>query len=339
MRPLLSLLLFLSPISFQGELSLKGGMEDDPYIRGEYIPELRIAKPFGQNILDGVFSVDAYGRLSVTESIEEEGKLKPYRLWVRYASPRLETRLGLQKINFGPAKILRTLQWFDTVDPQDPLKRTAGVYGGLVRYYFQNNTNVWVWGLYGNKALKGLEKLKTDPDTPEWGGRLQVPLYKGEVGMGVHRRAFQSDVPLIAGRETRYALDGIWDLGIGVWFESAVGEFVALDQKRWQKLLTVGADYTFSSGIHILGEHLIQSLGTQLTQWDDPIPISAVVLDYKWGIWDTFTLMGYCDWDQKKVYPYIGWQRTYNRWQFHLLAFSKPKGEKRGGSLIVTYTY
>ena len=64
---------------------------------------------------------------------------------------KLHIEPGLQKINFGSATMLRPLMWFDQVDPRDPLQLTDGVWGVLGRYYFLNNANIWLWGLYGNK--------------------------------------------------------------------------------------------------------------------------------------------------------------------------------------------
>ncbi|MBI91439.1 MAG: hypothetical protein CMQ48_05850 [Gammaproteobacteria bacterium] len=43
-------------------------------------------------------------------------KKKHHRYWVRYSSEKLEARLGLQKIIFGPSMVLRSLSWFDTID-------------------------------------------------------------------------------------------------------------------------------------------------------------------------------------------------------------------------------
>lgn len=34
---------------------------------------------------------------------------------------------------------------------REPSQLTDGVYGVLVKYYFQNNANLWAWGLIGNK--------------------------------------------------------------------------------------------------------------------------------------------------------------------------------------------
>ena len=108
----------------------------------------------------------------------------------------------------------------DPRDPRDPLQITEGVYGVLVREYLPRNFTVWAWGLYGNEHLKGLELSPTHERTPEYGGRFQAPLSKGEIAFTTHyRRAdlskgFSSvdagEDPLA--RENRYGLDGKWDV-------------------------------------------------------------------------------------------------------------------------------
>ncbi|GAI27146.1 unnamed protein product, partial [marine sediment metagenome] len=58
--------------------------------------------------------------------------------------------------------------WFDRIDPRDPLQLTDGVYGLLLRQYFLNNANIWVWGLYGNDDLRGWEYLPSEAKSVEF---------------------------------------------------------------------------------------------------------------------------------------------------------------------------
>jgi len=44
--------------------------------------------------------------------ILKKRKLIIYRGWIRYSGSQFEARVGLQKINFGPAQLLRSLKWF-----------------------------------------------------------------------------------------------------------------------------------------------------------------------------------------------------------------------------------
>ena len=120
--------------------------------------------------------------------------------------------------------------WFDRIDPRDPLQLTDGVYATLARYYFLNNANVWFWFLYGNDEPKGWELLSTTKKQPEYGGRIQLPLYTGELGLSYHRRQVGPDSINFSGiagnysklEEDRIGLDGKWDIGPGVWFEEVL---------------------------------------------------------------------------------------------------------------------
>ena len=194
-----------------------------------YIPELHYNMNLKRNKqIDFEASVNSFGALELHpfDTLHSEGKFKPYRLWCRYSGDQFEIRLGLQKINFGSASMLRPLMWFDQVDPRDPLQLTDGVWGLLGRYYFLNNANIWIWGLYGNEKPKTWETGKTNQKYPEFGGRFQMPFLKGETAVSYHfRMADTRDIshtvtPIAEIAENRIGLDGRWDIGPGIWFET-----------------------------------------------------------------------------------------------------------------------
>jgi hypothetical protein len=111
-----------------------------------------------------------------------------YRLWGRVSGDQYEVRIGLQKINFGSATLLRPLMWFDRIDPRDPLGLTGGVWGILGRHYFLNNANFWLWAVRGDDNPGGGNLLPSKEGGWEIGGRGQVPAGPGEIGMTVHAR-------------------------------------------------------------------------------------------------------------------------------------------------------
>jgi hypothetical protein len=127
-----------------------------------YIPELRINNPLSMGT-----QLDMDIAWSLQSNYASLTKVSLYRGWLRSFNDHGEVRAGLQKIDFGPAKLLRTLMWFDTIDPLDPLQLTEGVYGILGRCYFKNNANIWAWGLAGKNNLKGLELFQTDASKDE----------------------------------------------------------------------------------------------------------------------------------------------------------------------------
>ena len=190
-----------------------------------YLPVLSLSKAFDKFRLDAEASANVYGETTLlpARTIVADIRLKPYRVWARFSTSRFEARLGLQKINFGSAALLRPLMWFDRIDPNDPLQLTDGVTGLLLKYTFRNNANVWLWGLGGNDELKGWESVPSGRTSPEFGGRIQTPVPAGEMALTYHHRLMNSAgslVPLHTGEgdrvpEDRLGLDGKWDLGPG----------------------------------------------------------------------------------------------------------------------------
>ena len=163
----------------------------EPFFSLRFIPELTFSLPAGRGLtLDAEISANAYGDVTFLSdaSTDASAGLKPYRGWLRLSTPRFEARVGLQKLSFGPATLFRPLMWFDSLDPRDPLQITNGVYGLLLRYYSTGNANVWAWSLYGNKDRRGFDLAPPDNKSPEFGGRLEVPLFKGEIGATYHHR-------------------------------------------------------------------------------------------------------------------------------------------------------
>ena len=108
-----------------------------------YIPQVNYAINNGNRKLDFELSLNLNAGAGIRpfDSIKGNADVKPYRAWMRYSGKQFDLRLGLQKINFGSAQMLRPLMWFDQVDPRDPLQMTDGVWGLLGRYYFLNNPN------------------------------------------------------------------------------------------------------------------------------------------------------------------------------------------------------
>jgi hypothetical protein len=297
-----------------------------------YIPKFTLENTFEKGwSLDFELSLNAYGSV---QGEGFDGDIDPYRLWGRFSTSQFEARIGLQKINFGSATMLRPLMWFDSIDPRDPLQLTDGVYALLVRYYFLNNANIWVWGLLGNDRPKGWEVLASAKDIPEFGGRVQVPLGNGEMAFTYHHRTIATTGILqpiapetLKFSENKYALDGKWDVGVGVWFE---GVLVHQDTQAlpypWQRALNIGMDYTFGwgNGLNVIAEHFV--LTTSPKAWDsgETVNYTALALNYPLGILDTLAGIFYYDWRGTDFYSFLRWQRTYDQWSIHVMAFWNP---------------
>jgi len=301
-----------------------------------YIPELSWGKSLREGLAidaEVAVKVASAGRVEGLDELLKDSRLKAYRLWLRCSGDRFEARLGLQKLNFGPAVLLRPLMWFDRIDPRDPLGLTDGVYGLLGRYYFLNNANLWIWGLYGNDEPRGWELLPPDEGTFEFGGRFQHPLGPGEIGLGFHRRevdpgALGLDVGPIA--EQRFGLDGRWDLKIGLWGEGVVvHQDWKAGSRRYRHLLTVGVDYTFGlgAGLHVLGEQMLLTGGKELFAAEEDFQFTAVSVGYNLGMLDRLSAILYYDWERENIYRFLSWGRTYDDWNFYLNGFWNPQTE------------
>ncbi|HEX9971955.1 MAG TPA: hypothetical protein VGD14_07795 [bacterium] len=333
---------FAQSIDFQGQLSgwmtVNGKQVDKSQLGLRYLPELSFEKSLAKGLtLNMDISINSYGsgQFNGWSKIDTDGRIKPYRLWLRLASSQFEIRLGLQKINFGSAALLRPLMWFDRIDPRDPLQITDGVYALLLRYYFLNNANLWLWGLYGNDETKGWEIIPSDKKKIEFGGHWQMPLYKGEFAITYHhrqadlRKGLLGQIPL--GNETipedRLGLDGKWDLGIGLWFEAAIiHQNNDLPEMKCQRLMNLGLDYTFSlgNGMHAMLENFVYETSDKVFGAGENTKFSALSLSYPMGLLDRLTGMIYYDWKNKNWYRFINWQRTYDRWQIFLIGFWNP---------------
>ena len=153
-------------VTFNGQVTAWGvGQFENPFgiqLGGRFVPTL-----LGNFNLTPKTKIDFEASLNINGTANFTGlrydsvmgQFKPYRVWARYSTNKWEVRLGLQKINFGSAKLFRPLMWFDGVDVRDPLQLTDGVYGALGRYYFPNNANIWLWTLMGNDKPKGYETI------------------------------------------------------------------------------------------------------------------------------------------------------------------------------------
>jgi hypothetical protein len=312
--------------SFQSQIGLR------------YIPALSIGKEISEKYtLDSELSLNTYGAglISPFDSININGKIKPYRMWVRFTSNQFEVRAGLQKINFGSATLLRPLMWFDRIDPRDPLQLTDGVYGILTRYYFLNNTNIWLWGLYGNKETKGWEVIPSDKKKIEYGGRIQLPFFTGEVAFTYnYRRAnlkhIDFDQPVSSKDivpENRLGLDGKWDIGIGFWFEGVlIHQDLDLTEQTYRRSFNIGMDYTFNlgNGLHIMNEFFLMDASGKVFGKGEGISFSALSLNYPLGIIQSLSTIVFYDWDNKNLYRFINWNWQLDKWSIYLIGFWNP---------------
>jgi hypothetical protein len=316
-------------INSGNEMPLWGGLR--------YIPQFDYSIDAGHHrLFDTELSANLYGSagLHPFDSLTSSGNIKPYRAWVRYSSEQFEVRLGLQKLNFGSAMMIRPLMWFDQLDPRDPLQLTDGVWGILGRYYFLNNANIWLWGLYGNDGVRGWETIPVNRKIPEFGGRIQLPLSKGEMAFTYHRRVADSEnmgdeiteydkIP-----ENKFGFDAKLDLNAGVWIEGSYTKKLRdVGIYTNQFVVTAGADYTFGigNGLYLAFEQLLASYDEKPFAFENKISFSLLTMNYPIGIFDRLSAIVYYNWSGNSAYNFLSWQRQYNKVMLYLMAYWNPE--------------
>ncbi len=266
------------------------------------------------------------------------GQVKPYRVWLRYSLSNWEIRSGLQKINFGQAKMFRPLMWFDSMDIRDPLQFTDGVYAVLGKYFFKNNANIWLWGLLGNKKAKGYELYGSVQWKPEVGGRIQTPLGPGELGLNTHfRKVKVPNLPLSIPNndyelnESRFGLDGKWDLGIGLWVEASTTiinkkDFSIPNTPKVQDLWTIGVDYTFpwGNGVGATLECFRYHAGEEFITNGNSINVIGSMLSYPLTVLDNLSTMVFYLAEMNKTMNYLSYSRTYDNFNIYGIAYWNP---------------
>ena len=312
-----------------------------------YLPTFSLAGPaWGQgqldvelafklgSVLDGALGQGAAG---------VQGRGDWYRLWGRYTTERLELRLGLQKIAFGPGFFLRPLQWFDTLDPEDPTMQTEGVVALRVRYYPTQTVALWGW------VVRPDDWRYASP-----GGRVEWPFGVGEAGLTYYyRRATDlefSGAPLIpfADSENRFGADLRLDIMIGLWAEAALAQAGGYNagpaQSDYYSQVMVGGDYTipWANGVYLLVEHLWRrarisspnnppaGLDVLWSRRREEGQFTALVVSYPLGFLDTIMAIALYDRQAERFYNYLRWQRTYDKFSFNTMLFANPE---RGGDV------
>ena len=330
-------------IELDGQISVIGSFAPDNdfdfFLGSRYLPELE----YGFTV-DSTKHIDFTASANISGSVlfhpfdksDTNGNIDPYRIWARFTDQQFELRLGLQKIDFGSATLLRPIQWFNQIDPRDPLQLTNGVYGLLGRYYFLNNANIWLWTLYQNSKPRGFDVLETNKKIPEFGGRFQYPVPKGEIALSYHfRTAHSEDQPFISQYEKipehRIGLDGKWDLIVGLWIEAAyIHKSKDVSFLTNQTLLNIGTDYTFGigNGLLLTLEHLLFANDEQPFEFKNTANITATVLAYPLGYFDNLNSVMYYNWTSKDFAFFLNYEHQFKNLTGYVMAFYNPSTQQ-----------
>ncbi|RPI01506.1 MAG: hypothetical protein EHM72_06300 [Calditrichaeota bacterium] len=299
------------------------------------LPEVGISTTMsGGSSLQALLCGNLNGGYSAAQN-EWFSDIQAYRAWLRYSTHWLEVRAGLQQIEFGPALLLRSLMWFERIDPRDPAKFATGVVSVLGRLYFLSNVEIWLWGVRGEGEKKGIEVYPTAERSTEFGGRLQIPMSRGEVAFSADKRKAAPLQPVLSSApsfdaahdEIRIAFDGKWDIQIGFWCEAVmVQSLQKIRVADQQTFLTLGADYTFAlgNGLHLLGEWMRMDVSGSELSAGQTGQFSALSADYPINLLDSIMAICFFHHQSKKFFQFYTWRRTLDHWSFHLLGFWNP---------------
>ena len=331
-------------------LTVNAQLEFDGQLLGQinFGFEKKSSKSFGSRYLPSLtfkkkvdslssFAIQISGNFSATQFLTPEKKnessssIDPYRIWLRYQVKNWEFRAGLQKIDFGVAQLLRPIQWFNQIDPRDPLGLTNGVNGLLIRHYFEDNSNLWVWGLYGNEKQRGFDALPTIKDVPEFGGRFQSFIPKGEAAISYHYRQAGRDSTLgldtYQSPEHRIGFDVKLDLGFGVWTETTfIHKLKNIGVLTNQFLLNIGMDYTFGigKGLTVSKEYLFSNYSDNRLNNSIKSGISALSFNYPLNFFSTITALVYQQWNNNKQTLMINYQHQFNNLSGYFIFYYNP---------------
>ena len=279
-----------------------------------YIPTLSVKKELSnKGLLDIEWSY--YLKRDYTGDSLYNNIEKQHRLWARYSNEKLETRLGLQKIIFGPTQVLRPLSWFDTFDIKDPTGQTNGVEAFRLKWFPSNNISVWSW------------LINNDLDTLSYGGRTELSSSIGELGFTLHldpsnarQTIGQIGIP-INDSHTRLAIDYRFDGFIGFWNESTLIK----SEKSQIMLSTIGADYTIpvANGILVMAETMYISNKYQPQNINKNY--TAIMASLPIGIIHMAMYISQFDWAEKKIYHYLRWNSTFDNYSLNMILSLNPK--------------
>jgi hypothetical protein len=353
-------------VEFNGQVAGWGTANSSPGFQAgaRYIPKLTWEIPTGEKFkFDGELSADTYFSYTYVRDSANvfNSNATLYRFWLRFSGDRFEIRAGLQKINFGSASMLRPLMWFDRIDPRDPLRLTKGVYGIQGKYFFKNNANIWLWMLYGNKNTKGWEAIPSKYRRPEIGGRVQLPIPKGEMAFSYHNRLAEFPAtwqPPITGSSTfpeeRFGFDAKADLGVGIWLETTITHQKQNEISPFTKATTIGADYTIGilNGLNITAEQMFYSSSDKLFSKGDNYSFTGLSAGFPISVITRVSAIVFYDWKNYGMYRFANLSLTFDKVTLNFIGFWNPDKFSlfnygagpnlfagAGGQVMVVYNY
>jgi len=189
--------------------------------------------------------------------------------------------------------------------------------------------------------------LGNNKNIPEFGGRVQVPVPRGEIAATYHHRNANSEnlsgIPSYENiPENRYGLDGKWDVEVGLWFEAVyINKAKNVGILTNQSYLTLGVDYTFGvgSGLNITLENMVSSFDEKVFKFGNTSNVTATSIAYPIGFFDNITTMAYYSWDEEVVSLFLNYEHQFKKLTGYVMAYYNPKSQSGMGSIRVENSF
>ncbi len=222
---------------------------------------------------------------------------EPYRFWVRFSNEKIEARLGLQKITFGPAQILRNVSWFDNIDLTDPTNQIKGVKAFRLKWFPSNIISLWSWSIF-NK-----------PDSLSFGFRSELSHNSGEWGITYH-----------ANQLNNIGLDYRYDGYFGLWSENSL----LLSENKKQIISTLGLDYTIpiGNGLYLMIEFMSVQQPKIIKSKEN---YAALLTNMPIGMIHQISIISQINIKENRYYNFFQWSSTYENISLNYIFSLNPK--------------
>lgn len=255
---------------------------------------------------------------------------KLYRAWTQVDKSAWSLCVGLQRINFGTAELIRPEQWFDRLSPLDESEETEGVLAALGSIPLGSTGGLKLWAIHSEDECRGNEVIPSVPDRIEPGGRLELPVGPVFTGISYHYRRVTFPT-LTEAEEHRLGFDLRWDGSFGAWLESSGSYYPGVDWAPFpdrQLAMSLGTDYTVSLGS---GLYLRQETGWIYQGWGNLASLhtenvsTAFLATYPLSLVDNLQVLSLYDWSSREANAIVQVSRVYDYWSFYLSASQTMK--------------
>mgnify|MGYP006079048185 CR=1 FL=1 len=327
---------FIFSYSYKGQLWLDTNFlensEDLSYFG--YIAELSLRS---NDNLDFEWSRKLTSKYSNSETFNIN---QNYRLWIRYSKPKYDFRLGLQKISFGAASLLRPLNWFDTIDFTSTTDQTDGIKAMRAQFFPSESTIFWIWCL--------------DDEKVSCGSRLEFLNSLGSFGLSYHNdrnntshevfkapQIIENQPFMFPGKNHRIGIDYRYDGLMGLWLEgsSILSSSKDINLNRFD-MLTLGADYTFPilNGLLISSESMYFSIISQ-DLWILNQTTSSLIASMPIGMLNDLMFITIRDWDTKDFYNLLRWSTTFDYFSINCMLSINPSEVQDNFKIMFIYNH